>query len=167
MTGEIHGAPEGPEASEVHTELRLVCFELLGQEFALPITNVRETIAIQPITRVFLTPPALAGVFGLRGEIVPAIDLAPLLGLARTVVGDASKIVVLKHARGTAGIVVDRLHEQRRIAQELAPPPDNLPPEVAALLLGVVATETGVVRVLDAGAILAAEPFAELARPPE
>ncbi len=140
--------------------LRLVCFELLDQEFALPITNVSETIAIQPITRLFLTTPSLAGVFGLRGEIVPAIDLAPLFGLARTTVRDDSRIIVLKHELGLAGIIVDRLLEQRRLETELLePPPRNLQPSIAALLLGVVATDTGVVRVLDATAVLTAEPL--------
>ncbi len=139
--------------------LRLVCFELLDQEFALPITNVSETIAIQPITRLFLTTPSLAGVFGLRGEIVPAIDLAPLFGLARTTVRDDSRIIVLKHEIGVAGIIVNRLLEQRRLETELEPPPRNLTPSIAALLLGVVATNTGIVRVLDASAILTAEPL--------
>ena len=141
------------------SELRLVCFELLDQEFALPITNVSETIAIQPITRLFLTPSCLAGVFGLRGEIVPAIDLAPLFGLAPTAVRGDSRIIVLKHEVGLAGIIVDRLLEQRRLEQELEPPPRNLLPSIAGLLRGVVATDTGVVRVLDATSILMAEPL--------
>lgn len=143
--------------------LRLVCFELRDQELALPIGDVRETLPVQPVTRVFLTPSCLAGVFSLRGEIVPAIDLGVLLGLARTEVGDDSRIVVLEHADGTAGMVVDRLRELRTIEAELEPPPSNLPPDVAALLLGVAATPTGTVRVLDARAILNAEPLRAIA----
>jgi purine-binding chemotaxis protein CheW len=145
--------------------IRLVCFELRGQELALPIASVRETLPIQPITRVVLTPPHLAGVFSLRGDIVPAIDLAVLLGLARTEVHDDSRIVVVDHGEGTAGIVVDRLRDLRTIEQALEPPPSNLAPNVAALLLGVAATPTGTVRVLDAGAILTCEPMRALARP--
>ena len=106
--------------------LRLVCFELRGQELALPIDDVRETVPMQPITRVFLTPPCLAGVFSLRGEIVPAIDLGVLLGLSRTEVGDDSRIVVIAHAAGTAGIVVDRMRELRTLAPPLEPPPPDL-----------------------------------------
>ena len=68
--------------------LRLVCFELHGQELAFPIAHVRETLSIQPITRVPLTPPCLAGVFSLRGEIVPAVDLGILFGLTTTNVTD-------------------------------------------------------------------------------
>src|SRR5687767_2448932 len=97
------------------TPLRLVCFEVRGQELALPIDDVRETLPILPITRVVLTPSALAGVFSLRGDIVPAIDLAVLLGLPRTEVGDDSRIVVVDHKGGAAGIVVDRLRDLRTL----------------------------------------------------
>ena len=143
--------------------LRLVCFELRGQELALPIADVRETLPIQPITRVVLTPPCLSGVFSLRGDIVPAIDLAVLLGMPRTDVGDESRIVVVDHEGSTIGIVVDRLRDLRTIEVALEPPPSNLTTSVAQLLLGVAATTTGTVRVLDAKAIVESEPLRALA----
>jgi purine-binding chemotaxis protein CheW len=146
--------------------LRLVCFDVRGQELALPIANVRETLPVQPITRVVLTPPCLAGVFSLRGEIVPAIDLAVLLGLARTELRDDSRIVVIDHAGSTAGILVDRLRDLRTIAEALEPPPANLAPAVAQLLLGVAATPSGTVRVLDARAVITAEPLRAIAGEP-
>jgi purine-binding chemotaxis protein CheW len=143
--------------------LRLVCFELRGQELALPIGEVRETLPVQPITRIFLAPACLAGVFSLRGEIVPVIDLGVLLALPPTQAGDESRIVVVESEAGVAGLVVDRLRDLRTLPDAaLGPAPGNLSPEVAALLAGVAATETGTVRVLDAGAILTAEPLRAL-----
>jgi purine-binding chemotaxis protein CheW len=144
--------------------LRLVCFELRAQELALPIADVRETLPVPPITRVFLAPPCMAGVFSLRGEIVPVIDLGILLGLPVTAVGDDSKIVVVDHAAGVVGIVVDRLRDLRTVDGALDPPPANLAAEVASLMIGVVATATGSVRVLDARAVLTAPPLRALAR---
>lgn len=145
--------------------LRLVCFELRAQELALPIADVRETLPVPPITRVFLVPPCLAGVFSLRGEIVPVIDLGILLGLPATAVGDDSKIVVVDHAAGVVGIVVDKLRDLRTVEGALDPPPANLAAEVSTLMLGVVATPTGSVRVLDARAVLTAPPLRALAQP--
>jgi purine-binding chemotaxis protein CheW len=145
-----------------------VCFELRGQELALPIADVRETLPIQPITRVVLTPPALAGVFSLRGDIVPVIDLGVLLGIGRTEISDGSRIVVIGQEHSAVGVVVDRLRDLRTIglvesdgndAPVLGPPPPNLDPAVAQLLLGVAATQTGSVRVLDARAVVDAEPL--------
>lgn len=145
--------------------MRLVCFELRAQELALPIADVRETLPVPAITRVFLTPPCLAGVFSLRGEIVPVVDLGILLGLAATRLGDDSKIVVVQQARGTFGIVVDRLRDLRTLDAPLEPPPVSLAADVAALLLGVVATDSGSVRVLDARAVLSVAPLRALAQP--
>jgi purine-binding chemotaxis protein CheW len=144
--------------------LRLVCFELRGQELAFPIAEVRETLPIQPITRVVLTPPCLAGVFSLRGDIVPAIDLGVLFGLPRTEVTDESRIVVVDHKGSTIGIIADRLRDLRTIAEPLEPPPSSLAPSIAELLTGIVATPTGTVRVLDAHSIVSAEPLRALAR---
>jgi len=144
--------------------LRLVCFEVRGQELALPIANVRETLPIQPITRVVLSPACLAGVFSLRGDIVPAIDLAVLLGLPPTEIHDGSRIVVIESEHGPAGIVVDALRDLRSLDAPLEPPPTNLAAGVAQLLAGMAATETGTVRVLDAQAIVSAEPLRVLAR---
>jgi purine-binding chemotaxis protein CheW len=145
--------------------LRLVCFELRAQELALPIADVRETLPVPPITRVFLVPACVAGVLSLRGDIVPVIDLGILLGLPATAVGDDSKIVVVNHAAGVVGIVVDRLRDLRTVEGALDPPPPNLAAEIASLLAGVVATPTGSVRVLDARALLTAPPLRALARP--
>jgi purine-binding chemotaxis protein CheW len=156
----VEPAPAGP--------LRLVCFELRGQELALPIDEVRETLPMQPITRVVLTPPCLAGVFSLRGDIVPAIDLGILLGIGRTEIGEASRMVVIEHERGCAAIVVDQLRDLRTLdpAQAaLEPAPPNLDPQVAHLLLGIATTPTGTVRVLDADAIVTAEPLRALSAP--
>src|ERR1041384_5340407 len=125
MASPVAADPDG------RTPLRLVCFELRDQELALPIDDVRETLPVPPITRVFLVPPCLAGVFSLRGDIVPVIDLGLLLGLPATAVGNDSKIVVVDHAAGVAGIVVDRLRDLRTVEPPLEPPPVHLRGEVA------------------------------------
>jgi purine-binding chemotaxis protein CheW len=152
-----------PPSANAGTPLRLVCFELREQELALPIGDVRETLTLRPITRVFLTPACLAGIFSLRGDIVPVVDLGILLGLAATVPGDDSRIVVLERGGKVAGVVVDRLRELRTIDDALEPPPPTVAADVAGLLLGVAATPTGTVRVLDLDAILGCEPMRALA----
>lgn len=157
----VEGAPVGPP-------LRLVCFELRQQELACPIAEVRETLTLRPITRVFLTPGWLAGIFSLRGEIVPAIDLAVLMGLPPTVLGDDSRIVVVERAGRLAGILVDRLRELRTIEEAaLEPPPPNLSPAVAGILRGLAATPTGSIRVLDLDSLFSPERIGALARAEE
>lgn len=144
--------------------LRLVCFDLHGQELGLPIAEVRETIPVPPITRVFLVPACVAGVFSLRGDIVPVLDLGVLLGLPATGPGPDSRIVVIDCPAGLAGVVVDRLRDLRTVELPLDPPPPHLPAAVAAVLAGIAPTATGSVRVLDARALLTVPALRPLAR---
>src|SRR5262245_58544394 len=123
------------QATGTRPPLRLVCFAVRQQEFAFPIADVRETLPLAPISHVFMTPPWLAGIFSLRGEIVPAIDLAVLLGLAplgpssrsdahsetlrsiaggangKSIIEDSARIVIVDHRGVIAGILVERLCE--------------------------------------------------------
>jgi chemotaxis signal transduction protein len=147
---------EAPNAASEHTmPLRLVCFRVRDQELGLPITVVRETIRIRPMTRVFLTPSWLVGIFSLRGEIVPAIDLAPWLGLPHTVVGEESRLVVLRLQTKVVGILADEMAELRVLDPALiTPPPPTLSAEQAAPLSGVAATPTGTVRIIHPEALL-------------
>lgn len=135
--------------------LRLVCFRVREQELGIPIAEVRETIRIRPITRVFLTPPWLVGIFSLRGEIVPAVDLAPWLGLPSTPVVEESRLIVLRKQGKVLGLLADELADLRVLDPEIVtPPPPTLSPEQAAILSGVAATPTGTVRVLHPEALL-------------
>jgi purine-binding chemotaxis protein CheW len=157
----VEGDPQGPASAP----LRLVCFELRQQELAFPIADVRETLPLRPISHVFLTPPWLAGIFSLRGEIVPAIDLAVLLGLPRAQIDDDARIVVVERGAQVAGILVERLRELRTIEESaIEPPPASLPAEVAAILRGLAATPTGTVRVLDLEALLGSDRLGALVR---
>ena len=146
--------------------VRLVCFRVHDQEIGIPIAKVRETIRIRPITRVFLTPAWLVGIFSLRGEIVPAIDLAPFLGLPETRVDDESRLVVLRLQGKVIGLLVDALSELRALDPALiSPVPPTLSVEQAALLSGVAATPSGTVRILDPEALLRSERMRELLIP--
>ena len=60
---------------------RLVSFQLGDQSLGAPVEQVKETIVLRPITRVFLVPPWLAGIINLRGDVVAVIDLSQFLGL--------------------------------------------------------------------------------------
>lgn len=143
---------------------KLVCFLLHGQEYAAEITHVVETLALRPITRVFLTPAWLAGIINLRGDVVAVLDLARLLGMPPAVVTDDSRIVLARHAGQRAGLLVDGLAELRTAdLGDLGAPPVTLAPEVAELLRGILTTATGdVVRVLDLAALFESETLESL-----
>lgn len=137
-------------------EASLICFQLAGRRFACPITDVKETIVVKPITRVFLTPPWIAGIINLRGDIVPVVDLAAFLGLPPTLVTAETRIVIARAAERTAGFLVDRLDDrQPRGLGALEPAPAGLDGDVAAVLTGVLTLEGGApLAILDLGRVL-------------
>ncbi|HLU69070.1 MAG TPA: chemotaxis protein CheW [Kofleriaceae bacterium] len=134
---------------------KLVCFLLHGQEYGAAIGDVVETLAVRAVTRVFLTPPWVAGIMNLRGDVVPVLDLALLLEMPPSLVTDESRIVLVRHQDLRAGLLVDGLAELRQVdADRLEAPPATLPPEVTGLLRGIATMADGaVVRVLDLPAL--------------
>jgi purine-binding chemotaxis protein CheW len=61
---------------------RLLLVELDGEGYALRLADVAGLAASRPITPIPSRAPALLGLAGLRGNLVPVYALAPLLGRA-------------------------------------------------------------------------------------
>jgi len=118
-----------------------VCFTVGGQELGAPIRAVKETLPERPITRVFLTPPLLAGLTNLRGEVVAVIHLGRLLELPEAPDATEHNIVILRSQRANraaAGLLVDRLLGVRDVDDtDVQPPPATLSPEPASYLRGL------------------------------
>jgi purine-binding chemotaxis protein CheW len=66
----------GPRAIQQH-----VTFSLMGEEYALPIQNVREIIEFESLTSIPSMPAVVRGVINLRGSVVPVADLPVKFGL--------------------------------------------------------------------------------------
>lgn len=59
-------------------------FKLESEIFALGITQVREVLEFNKVTKVPQTPNMMRGVINLRGSVVPVIDLKLKFGMGRT-----------------------------------------------------------------------------------
>lgn len=105
--------------------LQVLCFVVGGRSFAVDIMGIREILRNQRFTPVPHTPPHVAGVLNLRGELIPVVDVhRVLLGHSNPHPGEDSKLIVA-HARGkTAGLLVDELMDVISVQPEsLAPVP--------------------------------------------
>jgi purine-binding chemotaxis protein CheW len=106
-----------------------VTFSLMGEEYALPIHQVREIIAYEPITAIPSMPPVVRGVMNLRGYVVPVIDLPVKFGLAPTPLGATTYLVVVDPAWSgeivRLGLVTPELGRVIEIGDEdIKPVPD-------------------------------------------
>ena len=72
---------------------RFLCFSLGVEEYAIPLLEVREVIAMPEYTPVPYTPPYFLGIMNLRGQVISVMDLRQKLGV--TARGDAETTVII------------------------------------------------------------------------
>lgn len=102
--------------------LQLVTFNLVGEEFGLPILDVREIIRMVEVTPVPHSPDFVEGVINLRGQILPVIDLRKRFNLESSVANEDTRIVVVEINKNLIGLIVDGVNEVLRIPSETVNP---------------------------------------------
>jgi purine-binding chemotaxis protein CheW len=138
----------------------LLVFELAGQQYALPVTQVREVLPLAALTRIAEAPGALAGVLRLRGSLLPVVDLRRRLGLPAVAPRVSQRIVVALAASSAVGLVVDSAHG----LLELSELPETAAPDRSQLVRTVVLADGRVVTILDLEAAIGAEVAGFLSR---
>ena len=128
-------------------------FEVADQLFGVEVDTVQEVLSYNEYTPVPLAPPAVGGLFNLRGQVIAAVDLRVQLGLARKALQGPVMNVILRGDGEPVSLLVDRIVDiaensatTRRDAEE-----DGL--------VGTAVIQQRVTELLDVRrAILAADP---------
>jgi purine-binding chemotaxis protein CheW len=98
------------------TERQVVVFNLGEEEFGVNISEVREIIRMEQITKIPNSSPYILGVINLRGGIIVVIDLAMKLGLPSKQADKNTRIIVVEVGDNTVGMVVDSATEVLRLS---------------------------------------------------
>jgi chemotaxis signal transduction protein len=122
----------------------------LGAEhYALSLQQVVEVVELGAITPVPGSGATLLGLRNLRGEILPALDLRALLGVAS---GDAScHLVVVADGERRAGLAVDKAIDFNEL-------PDASSPVDSPFVNRGVLVDGALVGVVDISALLLSRP---------
>ncbi len=90
---------------------RLSVFELSGHRFGLDILSAREVLPLPLFTALPNSGRIYQGVFNLRGEIFPLIDVSPVLGLPPKEQGPEDMVIILESSEPEfqVGMLVDRI----------------------------------------------------------
>lgn len=104
--------------------VQLVFFMLNGRRFAVDVLEVMGIDRLEHgVTRVPKAASFVKGVFNLRGEIIPLIDLRIRFGFELTERNEDSRIVILEHHGNPVGMLVDGVPYVQRISEsDIAPP---------------------------------------------
>jgi len=127
----LMGKEEALMEGEVRTErasiidYKMVTFALAGKDYAIDIMEVKEIAKAGRFTFVPNTSPFVLGVYNLRGDIIPIIDLRIFFNIpTKTRESDAlESMIIINVDEQTFGIVVDSIDKVVGISKNSIQPP--------------------------------------------
>jgi chemotaxis signal transduction protein len=132
----------------------LVTFWLGATEYAFDAFDVTEMTAGASVTPIPRTSGGVAGVTAWRGQTIPVVNLRSVLKVEGRAPDEKMRLLVLGRP-GPFGVLVDRGGQVLRPGNCGEVELDEDHPGGTGLL-GIVRTQRGFLRVLDAAAVLAA-----------
>jgi chemotaxis signal transduction protein len=128
--------------TDVHVRMKV------GDEhYALPVAHVLEVADLGEVTPVPGAPAAFLGVRNLRGQVLPVVDLATLLGIAQST--KARRLVVAEDDGRSVGLAIDDVTDVGVL-------PGARQEAEAKLVTGAVLADDTLVGVLDVDGVFAA-----------
>ncbi len=106
-------------------DFKMVTFSLAGKDYAIDIMQVKEIAKAGRFTYVPNTSPFVLGVYNLRGDIIPIIDLRIFFNIpTKAREDDALESMIIIHVEEqTFGIVVDGIDKVVGISKSSIQPP--------------------------------------------
>jgi purine-binding chemotaxis protein CheW len=127
-------------------------FEVAGQLFGVEVQTVQEVLSYNEYTPVPLAPPAVGGLFNLRGQVIAAVDLRVQLGMARQELdGPVMNVILRSGGDGEpVSLLVDRIGEVVDLDDDtFEPPPDTLSGPTRELVVGTFKLDGRLMLALD------------------
>ena len=140
----------GPQSSTVARQDKpdeYLAFLLNGEQYALPIDEIREIVKVPVLTEVPGSMQSMLGILNLKGEILAVYDVKPRLGLSEaspSIAGPDARLdqlsksarILIVHGQNVdCGILVDRVVRViRQLASAIEPRPAHFHNERASIL---------------------------------
>ncbi len=137
--------------------MQLVGFIVGNEELAVPILNIQEIIKPIECTKVPSVPDYVLGVFNLRGNILPLIDLRRKFGLPPIAQNEDTRYIVIKTENNEAGFVIDRLTKAIRINQsDIETPPETFNKDEGSnnMIFGIGKMDDSIVTIINVNVLL-------------
>jgi purine-binding chemotaxis protein CheW len=133
---------------------QLVTFQLGEELYGINIMDVKEIVRVQTIRGIPNAPAYVEGIFNLRSEIIPIINLHKRFHLKKLVSSEEDELlsgfVILDIDGMKLGIIIDRISRVITIEREdIQPPPQMLTGIGAEYIRGVVRQEQGYLIILN------------------
>ena len=135
-------------------QIQLVTFQLGDEHYGIDIMEVKEIVRIQEVRPIPNAPAYVEGIFNLRGEIIPIINLHKRFHLSRAVLSDEDRLlsgfVIIDLNGKQVGVVIDKVSRVVTInAKQIQPPPQMMTGIGSEYIQGVSNDKSGYLIILN------------------
>ncbi|QDF96668.1 fused signal transduction protein/response regulator [Azoarcus sp. DD4] len=137
--------------------MEILLFSLgTSETFGINVFKVREVSKTPFITKAPNMPNGVEGLISLRGNVIPVLSLAKILGVARPGAGLGGSMMVTEYSKRTLGFLVEEVDRIIRVEWDKVRTPDNVASGVNGYITAITELADGkLVSILDVETILA------------
>mgnify|MGYP000070613635 CR=1 FL=1 len=107
-------APDESAAARIE----VVVFLLAYETYAIETVHVREVYPLKDLTPLPCTPPFVAGIINVRGQVLSVVDIKKFFDLPQQGLTDLNKVIILSDGAMEFGILADAIVDVRNIPLE-------------------------------------------------
>ncbi|MDR1177662.1 MAG: chemotaxis protein CheW [Spirochaetaceae bacterium] len=140
--------------ADTDAQSQLVTFHLAEELYGINIMDVKEIVRVQAVRAIPNAPSYVEGIFNLRGEIIPIINLHKRFHLKTPAIAEGDELlsgfIIIDIDGMKLGVIIDRVSRVVTIEKdEVQPPPQMLSGIGAEYIRGVVRQEQGYLIILN------------------
>ncbi len=125
--------------------------------FGVEIIKSREVFPLPDVTPVPNAAEFVLGVFNLRGDIYPLLDISLILGMEKKPILPTDMVILLEAGNRVMGILTDRIHGIKDVPKGTIKSAHGLvPKKMENYLYGVVSDKSSSIFLLDVEQLFAA-----------
>lgn len=130
-------------------ELEIVEFEVQGNKYGINVMKVKEIIQPMPITFIPHAHPHIEGIIQLRGEVLPVIDMAKVLGLPPSQNNITDKYIVTEFNQQKVVFHVQNVTRIHRISWNDIEKPSEMYQGGNNQIIGVIKINEAMILLID------------------
>ncbi len=137
--------------------MEILLFSLgTSETFGINVFKVREVCTAPFITRTPNMPVGVEGLISLRGNVIPVLSLAKILGLAQPGAPLGDSMMVTEYSKRTLGFLVESVDRIIRVEWDKVRAPDNISSNVQSYITAITELPDGkLVSIVDVETVLA------------
>lgn len=134
--------------------IQLVTFQLGNEQYGIDIMDVEAIVKVEDVREIPNSPSYVEGIFNLRGEIIPVINLHRRFSIRKAQLSEEDELlsgfIIVRIDGMQLAVIIDRVSRVVTInLEEIQPPPQMISGIGAEYIQGVVNRDDHYLIILD------------------